>query len=254
MIKLKSKTEIEILRESGRRLAGILADLEKQVKPGVTTAELDALAQQAIKNLGDQPAFLNYKPKGHSRAYPAALCTSVNEEVVHGIPNDLPLKEGDIVTLDLGLIHQGLYTDSAITVPVGKVSVEAELLLEGTKAAMLEGIKAIKVGGRIGDIGYAIEQFVKPLGYGIVRDLAGHGVGYGVHEDPYVPNYGLKNTGEKIEAGLVIAIEPMLTLGTEETEVLDDGYTVVTADGSLAAHFEHTVAVTEDGADILTKI
>lgn len=254
MIKLKTESEIAILREGGKRLAKILQELSSLVKPGVTTLELDQKAQQLIKELGDQPAFLNYKPKGHKLPYPAALCTSVNEEVVHGIPNNLPLVEGDIITLDLGLIHDGLYTDSAITVPVGKVSEEAELLISRTKQALEEGIKAIKLNGRIGDIGFAIEQFVKPFGYGIVRDLSGHGVGYGVHEDPYVPNYGLKNTGEKIEAGLVIAIEPMLTLGTEETDVLDDGYTIVTTDGRLAAHFEHTIAITKSGVEVLTKI
>ena len=254
MIKLKTDEEIVILREGGKRLAKILQDLSLLVKPGITTLELDEKARAAIKTLGDQPAFLNYKPKGHKSPYPAALCTSVNDEVVHGIPNNLPLVEGDILTLDLGLIHGGLYTDSAITVPVGEITPEAEMLIDRTRQALETGIKAIKLGGRIGDIGFAIEQYVKPFGYGIVRDLSGHGVGYGVHEDPYVPNYGLKNIGEKIEAGLVIAIEPMLTLGTEDTEVLDDGYTVVSSDGKLAAHFEHTVAITKNGVEILTKI
>jgi methionyl aminopeptidase len=253
MIKLKSEAEIRILREGGKRLAALLRELGLLVKPGVTTYELDQIAQQKIKAQGDKPAFLNYKPRGHKIAFPAALCTSVNEEVVHGLPNHLPLQEGDILTLDLGLIHQGLYTDSAITVPVGEISKEAALLLERTEESLEAGIKAIRLGGRIGDIGYAIEQYVKPFGYGIVRDLSGHGVGFGVHEDPFVPNFGLKNMGEKIEAGLVIAIEPMLTLGTDDVETLDDGYTVVTADGSLAAHFEHTIAITKNGVEVLTR-
>lgn len=254
MIRLKSKKEIEILREGGRRHAEILKEVAKAVKPGVSTKALDILAQKLIKEGGDKSAFLGYTPEGVSYPYPAALCVSINDEVVHGIPDkDVLLETGDIVSLDLGLKHKGLITDGAITVPVGKISSAAKDLLKATKEALTRAIKAAKPGNTTGDIGHAVESFVKPLGYGIVKILAGHGVGYSVHEDPYIPNYGKPGEGEKLVPGMVIAIEPMLNLGTGVVCSTDDEYTYVTKDGKISAHFEHTVSITEKGPVILTK-
>ncbi len=255
MIKLKTKEEIEILREGGRRHAFILAELAKKVVPGVSTQTLEGWAREMIKEGGDSASFLNYTPEGARRAYPAALCVSVNEEIVHGIPNENPkiLKEGDVVTLDLGLTHDGLITDSAITVGVGEIGEREYKLIEHTREALYLGIKQARAGNRVGDIGYAIESFARPLGYGISEGLAGHGVGYKVHEEPYVPNEGRKGAGELLKAGMVIAIEPMLTLGSSRIVLSRDGYTYKTADGSTAAHWEHTVAITDGEAIILTK-
>jgi methionyl aminopeptidase len=204
---------------------------------------------------GDKAAFLNYKPYGAKRPFPAALCVSVNDEVVHGIPNegDKILKEGDIVTLDLGLTHKGLITDAAITVPVGKISPELEHLLDTTEKALKAGIKAAKGGKRVGDISTAIERVGLAGKCGIVEELAGHGVGYDVHEDPYVPNYGEAGKGEALKPGMVIAIEPMFNLGGREVELDPDGYTFRTADGKPSAHFEHTVLITKGDAEVLTK-
>jgi methionyl aminopeptidase len=253
MIRIKTKEDIEKLREGGKRHAEILRKVSEIVAPGITTKELDEYAHRLIVEGGDKPAFLGYTPEGVSYPYPASLCVSVNDEIVHGIPSDFVLEEGDIVSLDLGLVHKGMITDGAVTVPVGRVSKTAEKLLEVTKGALNVAIKNIKPGKRTGDIGYAIEEFVKPYGFGIVKILAGHGVGYAVHEDPYVPNYGKPNTGELLRPGMVLAIEPMLTLGTDEVYVTEDEYTYITADAKLAAHFEHTIVVTEDGCEILTK-
>ena len=251
---IKTKKEIEALREGGKRHAFILSELAKAVKPGVTTQSLEDLAIRLIAEGGDTAAFLNYKPYGAKRPYPASLCVSINDEIVHGIPNEGEkiLKEGDVVSLDLGLVHKGMITDSAITVPVGKVDSESKALLSDTKKALMLGIKAAKGGGYVGDIGAAIEGYASPRGYGIVRELAGHGVGRAVHEDPYVPNYGEKGTGEELVPGMVIAIEPMLNIGTEQIKLDKDGYTYRSADGSKSAHFEHTVLITEKGCDILT--
>jgi methionyl aminopeptidase len=254
MITLKTKEDITILREGGRRHAKILRQLAAMVKPGIHSGELETRARELIAEGGDKAAFLDYTPYGASRPYPAALCVSVNDEVVHGIPNetDKILKEGDIVTLDLGLVHKGLITDAAITVPVGKISPELEKLLEMTKKAMMAGIKAAKGGRKIGDIGNAIERVAAPFRYGVVEELAGHGVGYDVHEDPYVPNFGRAGHGEILKPGLVIAIEPMFNLGTKRVKLDSDGYTFRTADGKPSAHFEHTVVITKSGAEILT--
>ncbi len=255
MIKLKTKEEIEIMQEGGKRHAFILSELAKKVVPGVSTQTLEGWAREMIEEGGDTASFLNYTPKGARRAYPAALCVSINEEIVHGIPNEQPkiLKDGDVVTLDLGITHQGLITDSAITVGVGEVGEKERKLIEHTKEALYLGIKAAKGGNRVGDIGSAIETFARPLGYGISEGLAGHGVGYKVHEDPFVPNEGRKGTGELLKPGMVIAIEPMLTLGTSHIVLARDGYTYKTADGSKSAHFEHTIAITEGEPIILTK-
>lgn len=251
----KKKEEIEILREGGRRLAIVLNELAEASRPGRSSLDLDELAFSLIEKMGDKPSFYGYKPRGSKTAYPASICVSINDEVVHGIPNENPkiFKEGDIVSLDAGLIHCGLFTDSAVTVGVGKVDAEAEKLMKVTKTALTKGIEAAKVGKTVGDIGYAIEQYVKPFGYGIIRELAGHGVGYAVHEDPFVPNFGDKGKGEKLVEGLVIAIEPMLNEGKREIYLDVDGHTYKTADGKRSAHFEHTVAITERGAEILTK-
>jgi methionyl aminopeptidase len=256
MITIKTKEEIAILREGGTRHAEILQRVTAAVVPGVSTRELDSLALKLVKEKGDTPAFLNYKPYGAKRPYPATLCVSINDEVVHGIPNehDRILNEGDIVSLDLGLIHNGLITDMAVTVPVGKVDEEAHKLMETTKEALRLGIKAAKGGKTVGDIGSAIATFVRPKGYGIVEELAGHGVGYSVHEDPYVPNFGAKGEGAKLHPGMVIAIEPMLNEGTKEVYLDKDGYTYKTADGSRSAHFEHTILITKSDPVILTSL
>jgi methionyl aminopeptidase len=255
VIKLKTKEEIEILKEGGKRHAFILAEVSKKVVPGVSTEDLEKYVEKLIKEGGDKGAFFNYTPRGAKRPYPANLCVSVNNEIVHGIPNEKPriLQEGDVVSLDLGLIHEGLITDAAVTLPVGNVSEEDRKLLEHCKEALHLGVKAARGGGNIGDIGFAIESFVRPLGYGLCEGLSGHGVGYSVHEDPFVPNDGRKGTGEKLVPGMVIAIEPMLSLGTDKIILASDGYTYKTADGSNAAHFEHTIAITENDPIILTK-
>lgn len=255
MIKIKKNEEIEIMKEGGKRHSFILSEVAKIVKPGISTQVLEDLARKLIEEGGDKAAFLNYTPRGAKRPYPAALCVSVNNEIVHGIPNEDPLilQEGDIVSIDLGLVHKGLITDSAITVPVGKVSEENRKLIEHCKESLYLGIKEARVGNRIGDISHAIESFIRPLGYGLSEGLAGHGVGYSVHEDPYVPNEGKSGQGEKLVPGMVIAIEPMITLGSSKITLDKDGYTYKTKDGSNAAHFEHTIAITEDGPVILTK-
>ncbi|MBP6884441.1 MAG: type I methionyl aminopeptidase [Candidatus Pacebacteria bacterium] len=253
---IKTPDEIEKLREGGKRLATVLAETAKQVRAGISALELDTFAQKMIADYGDEAAFLGYKPAGHYKAYPASLIVSVNSEVVHGIPTaDKILKEGDIVSLDLGIKHAGLFTDHAITVAVGTLSKDKQKLLDVTRNALYEGIEAIKPNARVGDIGYAVSSYAKSQGkYGIVEALAGHGVGRAIHEDPFIPNFGKKGTGEKLVAGMVIAIEPMLTLGTKHVIDTDDGYTIKTEDGSAAAHFEHTVLVTETGYEILTLV
>lgn len=256
MITVKTKKEIAILREGGRRLAEVLQKVAAEVRPGVSSKTLNDLAQKLITDGGDTPSFLNYSPKGAKRPYPAALCVSVNDEVVHGIPNEQEkiLKEGDMVTLDAGLVHEGLFTDSAVTVGVGKIDANAKKLLETTKKALAVGISAVRAGATTGDVGFAIEEFVTPFGYGIVRELAGHGVGYAVHEEPFVPNFGREGEGIVLKAGMVIAIEPMLNEGGAGIRLDPDGYTYRTKDGSRSAHFEHTIAITENGAEILTQM
>lgn len=254
MIKPKTPQEIDILREGGRRLASILKAVSKKVVAGVTTAELDAYARELVAENGDRASFLNYTPEGVRVPYPAALCVSINEEVVHGIPSKKrKIKDGDVVSIDLGLVHRGFYTDHAMTIAVGKVSPEIKKLIATTKEAMLAGIKAARSGGRTGDVGYAIETVLKRDKFGLVRALSGHGVGYAVHEDPFVPNYGKRGEGEPLLPGMVIAIEPMATLGSGKVRVLSDHYTYVSSDKTIAAHFEHTVLITENGGEILTK-
>ena len=255
MIKLKTAKQIEILREGGRRLAAILRQVAAAVAPGVTPLALDTLARELIKKNGggDRPSFLGYQPAGAPRPYPTALCVSVNNAVVHGLPDDRALQDGDIIGLDLGLEHGGLFTDMAVTVGVGKIAPELKQLLAQTERALAAGIKRVRAGNTLGDIGAAVSTVAKSHGYGVVRELAGHGVGLAVHEEPEVPNFGKAGTGLKLKAGMVIAIEPMFNLGTEKVIFMDDGYTVLTADAKPSAHFEHTVLVTDRGAEVLTK-
>ncbi len=256
MIRIKTKEDIQKLREGGKRHAEILDLLKNMVKPGVTAKELDDEAYRLIKEGGDIPAFLNYKPRGESRPFPASLCVSINDEIVHGIPNEKEkiLKDGDIVTIDLGLIHKGLITDAAITVPVGNITPELKKLLEVTKEALYSGIKAAKGGKRVGDISVAIERLAVSAGFGVVEELSGHGVGYSVHEDPYVPNYGVAGTGDVLKPGMVLAIEPIFNLGDHRTLLDKDGYTYRTRDGKPSAHFEHTILITKSEPEILTKM
>jgi methionyl aminopeptidase len=256
MIIIKTDEEIAILREGGKRLARILNEIKKKVAPGISAKELDLYAEKLIRDLGDTPAFLNYRPAGVRKPYPASLCVSVNEEVVHGIPKkEKILEEGDIVSIDLGLNHKGLFTDMAMTVPVGNVSPASKKLLETTEQALDVGISAAKLGSRVGDIGFAIENFVKSGSkYSIVEILAGHGVGREIHEDPFIPNFGKSGTGAPLQKNMVIAIEPMLNMGTKNVKLDKDQYTYRTADGKRSAHFEHTILITENGAEILTKI
>lgn len=253
MISIKKEQDVVHLQESGRRLSAILHQLVDQVGPGVVTADLDHKARELIRDLGDKPAFLNYRPAGAKSGYPAALCVSINEEIVHGLPGNRQIQNGDVVTLDLGLNHQGYFTDMATTVIVGEATDRVCKLVEATKQALSLGIAAARDGNTTGDIGYAIESFIKPLGFGIIRDLSGHGVGYAVHEDPLVPNYGRAGQGTRLESGMVIAIEPMITLAGEYSVPLDDGFTFATEDGSISAHFEHTILITKDKPIILTK-
>jgi len=251
---IKTKEEIEIIREGGKILAQTLDKIAKFIKPGISTFDIDSYAYKLIKENGDIPASLNYKPEGASIPYPASICVSVNNEIVHGIPNRKKIiKEGDIVSLDLVIKHKGFFSDHAITIPVGKISKRDQKLLDDTKKALEIGIWAARGGQTVGDIGHAIESFVNRK-YGIVRELAGHGVGKKIHEDPYVPNYGKKGKGQKLIPGMIIAIEPMLNLGKDDIISASDDWTIKTADGSKSAHFEHTILITEGDAEILTVI
>ncbi len=251
---IKTPAEIEKIREASKRLAFVLDEVKKIVKPGVSTKELDKYAEKLIREQGDSPAFLNYRPVGAKKPFPASLCVSVNEEVVHGIPKeDKILQEGDIVCIDLGINHKGVFADMAYTVPVGEVSSASKKLMDTTQRSLMVGIDAARGGGRVGDIGYAIESFVKKQGrFGIVEVLAGHGVGREIHEDPYIPNFGKKGTGAKLVPGMVIAIEPMLNNGTKNVVIGKDDWTISTADKKRSAHFEHTILITEDEPEILT--
>jgi methionyl aminopeptidase len=256
MVTIKTKAEIETLAEGGRHLAAVIEAVVKEAKPGVSSASLDRLANKLIGEMGDQPSFLGYKSRRDKRPFPAAICVSVNDEVVHSPPSAQKiLQSGDLTGIDIGLIHDGLFLDSAVTIAVGgKTDQLSEKLLRVTKEALIVGIKAARPGNTTGDIGFAIEQFVKPYKYGIVRELAGHGVGYAVHEDPFIPNYGKKGDGPVLKPGMVIAIEPMFNAGGDAILLDKDGFTYRTADGKRSAHFEHTVLITDGEAEILTKI
>lgn len=250
---IKTPEEIAILREGGKRLAQVLGVVKNAVKPGITTRELDQLAERLIREMGDEPAFLDYAPEGAKTAYPGTLCVSVNDEVVHGIAGDRVLKEGDIVSIDLGVKHKGLFTDSAITIPVGRVDEKATKLTQATEGALVAGINAARGGNTVGDIGYAIEEYVKARGFVVVEELGGHGVGYSQHEDPHISNYGDRGQGERLVPGMVIALEPIVNEGTRYIKLMPDKYTFVTRDHKRSAHFEHTILITDGAPEILTK-
>jgi methionyl aminopeptidase len=247
---VKTDSEISAMRESGRMLATVLKVLKPKVQPGISTQELAATAAEELNKLGGEPAFLGYE------GFPSVICISVNDEVVHGIPRkDKFIKEGDIVSLDFGVRYQGMITDAAISVIAGKPKQKGHIqLVERTATALRIGIDQLHDHVRTGDIGAAIETYLNKYRYGIVRDLVGHGVGHQLHEDPNIPNYGRPGSGPWLDAGMTIAIEPMVTLGTDHVHIADDHWTVLTADGSWAAHFEHTVLITEGGAEILTQL
>jgi methionyl aminopeptidase len=255
MIRLKTEKEIQLLAEGGRILADIMRASKKFAIVGANSDEVNTFFHNEILKAGCTPAFLNYRPHGAKRPFPATICVSVNHEIVHGIPNENPkiFQEGDIVTFDAGLIYQGLYLDHAWTYGIGTISKEARTLLQATEEALYIGIKQAKIGRQIGDISNVIEERAYKDDLFVVDGLSGHGVGYEIHEDPYVPNIGDPRTGERIEEGLVIAIEPMFALGASDILLDKDGQTYITADGSLSAQFEHTIAVTKSGPIILTK-
>ena len=247
MISIKTAREIEIMKEGGKIAAHILKLLGKSACPGIETRELDQIARQEIKKAGAKAAFLNH------RGYPAATCISINDEVVHGIPSDKVIKEGDIVGIDLGVLHRGYHSDTAITVGVGKISAEKKRLLEITEKSLYEGLSLVKEGVYLGDIQSKIQKTIEKAGYSVVRDLAGHGIGKNLQEPPSIPNFGKPKTGPILKEGMVLAIEPMVATGDWHVKILKDGWTVVTADGSDSAHFEHTIAVTKRGFEILTN-
>ena len=252
---IKNNGERENLIEGGKRLARVLEALRDKAAPGVTAEELDDLAERMIRTGGDEPCFLGYTPEGANRPYPATLCVSINDEVVHGIPNESlkVLKEGDIVGLDLGLTHNGVIVDAAITVPIGEVDELTNKLLRATEEALVAGIAAAKPGNHIGDISSAIQKEIEGAGFSVVRELGGHGVGYTVHEDPFIPNFGHTGTGPELVDGMVLALEPISSVGKATVILSPDGYTYRTKDGSRSAHFEHTILIEKDGARIITR-
>lgn len=255
MITVKSPEEIKILREGGKRLASVLYEVAERVKPGIATIELDELAEKLIRKIGGEPSFKNYKTSKDKFPFPASLCVSINDEIVHGIPfAEKILKQGDIVGLDLGMKYKNLYTDMAITVGTGRISKEAKKIIKIAKWALEAGIKASKENNFIGDIGFAIQSCAEKNNFNVIRKLVGHGVGYDVHEEPDIPNFGRPKTGEQLKAGMVLALEPMFTAGSADVILDKDNWTWKTKDGSLSSHFEHTVVVTKTGAEILTKI
>lgn len=245
-ITIKSRREMEAMERAGAIVGATLTLLKKSVEPGMTTADLNRIADKNIRSMGAVPTFLGY------HGFPGSICASVNEEIVHGIPGKRVLKEGDIIKMDCGATIDGFIGDAAISVAVGEISEEAQKLMDDTQASLYAGIEAARPGNRIGDIGAAVSGYATPRGYGVVRQFVGHGVGRYLHEDPQVPNYGEAGKGVLLRPGMCICIEPMLNIGTEDTIILDDDWTVVTSDGSLSAHFEHTLAITADGPKILT--
>ncbi len=252
-IPIKTRHEIGLMREAGRHVGEILLELRDLVEPGITTAELDRHAEKAIAQRGVLSSFKGYDPYGLPK-YPAVLCVSVNEEIVHGIPGSRALEEGDIVGLDFGVSVEGFHGDSALTVPVGEISDESRKLVGTTRDALWRGIEAIQPGNRLSDIGHAIQTRAEAEGYTVVRVFAGHGVGANLHEPPWIPNYGKPGRGPRLMPGMVFAIEPMVDMGRSDVRMLDDEWTAVTADGSLSAHFEHTVLICEDGPEVLTRV
>ena len=247
MIHYRSEEEIDLIRESSLLVAKTHAKISALIKPGVTTLQLDKIAEEFIRDNGGCPAF-----KGYS-GFPNTLCTSINEQVVHGIPNDNPLNEGDIISIDCGVVMKGYYGDSAYTYEVGEVSKDVKNLLIRTKESLYKGIEQAVSGNRIGDIGFAIQAHVEQFGYGVVREMVGHGVGENLHEEPQVPNYGQRGRGIKLKEGMVIAVEPMVNLGTRRIKQLSDGWTIITADKKYSAHFEHTIVVRKGKAEVLSS-
>ena len=248
MIVCRSQAEIEKLRRVNQLVGRILAELRAMAKPGVTTEQIDQLAERRVREAGAEPAFKGY------HGYPATVCASVNEQVVHGIPSSRALVEGDVVSLDMGARLDGFFGDCAVTVPVGRVSPDAAALLRVTEEALFHGIEAVKPGARVSDIGAAVQQHVEAQGFSVVREFVGHGIGTALHEEPQIANYGPGGRGPRLSAGMVLAIEPMVNVGKPAVRVLGDGWTAVTRDGSLSAHFEHTVVVTGEGCEILTLL
>lgn len=251
MIHIRTKEEMDGIGRAGRIVAMVHEDMKSFVKPGLSTLEIDARVESIIRGEGATPSFLNYGEP----PFPGSACISVNDEVVHGIPSaDRILKEGDIVSIDVGAYLDGWHGDAARTYAVGEISAEAQALIENTEASFWAAFEMAQVGNRVGDVGHAVETVARQFNYGVVKELTGHGVGAGLHEDPQVPNYGRPGHGPRLQAGMVIAVEPMLNLGTARIEVLDDEWTIVTADSKLSCHYENTIGITEDGPVILTKL
>jgi len=251
-ITIKSQRELDLMREAGRVVAKAKAAVKEAICPGVTSKEMDALAEEVIRGEGAIPSFKGYQPNTSMPPFPATICFSFNEEIVHGIPGSRVVREGDIVSIDFGAIVDGYHGDSAFTIGVGDVSEEAKSLMEATEQSLKEGIKCATAGARLTDISNAVQIHAEGLGFHVVREYVGHGIGRSLHEEPQVPNYGPAGKGPKLKVGMALAIEPMLNVGTWRTKIMKDGWTVCTEDGSLSAHFEHTIAITEGGPEILT--
>jgi methionyl aminopeptidase len=248
MIQLKSPQEIAKMEFANRIVAEVLEEVKSNIRPGVETRELDEVAEALCRKRQVKPAFKGY------RGYPHALCVAVNEEVVHGMPGERRLETGDLVSLDFGVLYEGYYGDAAITVAVGEVTPQAQLLMKATEESLYAGIAELKAGGRLSDISHAVQTMVEGYGFGVIRQFVGHGIGRALHEDPQIPNFGPRGKGPALKVGMTLAIEPMVSAGSWEVKILADGWTAVTTDGSLAAHFEHTVALTEKGVLILSRV
>ena len=244
---IKSDNEIAIMREAGRIVAEVLRTIIRQVEPGITTMDMDKIAEKEFPKLGATSSFKGY------RGFPANLCASINDEIVHGIPGDRVLKEGDIVSIDFGVIYNGFQGDAAVTIPVGEVSPETRRLIASTREALEKGIAEARAGATLGDVSAAIQKHAEEKNYSVVREYTGHGIGRDMHEDPQIPNYGIRGTGPVLKKGMTLALEPMLNIGGSATRVAKDHWTVLTADGSLSAHFEHTIAITENEPEVLTR-
>jgi methionyl aminopeptidase len=255
MIFLKSNQEIEIMRVANRIVSEILAELRETIRPGIATGEIDRIAAELIRKKGARSAFKGYQIRNGTVPFPATICISLNDEVVHGIPStQRVIKNGDVVSLDFGVIYRDFYGDAAVTFALGKVTAEIQRLIDATAAALEEGIAQAKVGNRLGNVSAAIQGKIESEGFSVVREFVGHGVGRRLHEDPPVPNYGVRDRGVRLREGMVIAIEPMVNAGKPEVQLKDDGWTAVTRDGSLSAHFEHSVAITEKGPAVLSRL
>lgn len=254
MILIKSPKEIEYMRESGRIVALALAEMEKAVRPGITTYELDKIATDVLKHEDAIPSFKGQEGFEGSKPYPATICASVNNQIIHGIPDNYALKEGDIISIDMGALKNGYHGDAARTFPVGHISEEAQKLIDVTKQSFFEGMKFAKQGNRVSDISHAVQTYAESFGFSVVREFVGHGVGTELHEDPQVPNYGKPGRGPRLAKGMVIAVEPMINEGGYDIDILKNGWTVVTADGSLSAHYENTIVITDGEPELLTLI